>query len=528
MKWFIINFSLATLCVLMFAGLLAAQDEIKFERKSMRMAALDKNENITSSIVTRPSTLTKIDDRQNAIPSLSKYISGSMLEVIDTLNYPLAGTKALYTADDGGYVTGNNLYGDLAKANYYATNSTISLTGVLFDFAIAVGGDPTIEIAIWDNSGLNNSPGSIISSHTINLNEIKNDVLNEQMTFISFDTPVLLTTSFYAGFVLPTVVGDTLAVYSNTDGDTNPGIAWEMWSDGTWLPINSNDTWSRDIAMSVFPIIVGSSQIETDTLNFPLAGGYVYYYLEGGGGYQTGNNMFGDLAKANFFQNDQNMFITGVLMEFAVATGGNPNIELALWDNSGANGSPGAKIGSQYVSLNTIKNQINNQQLTYVAFNPPVSVSASFFAGFMLPTTADDTLVVWSNTDGDTNPSTAWELWESNQWYSFNHPDSWGLNIALAVFPIVQNTLGMDENNTEDLIKVFPNPSNGFFSIFSEMFNDEQAILSIHRIDGTLINTRAFRNTDLLSFDLSNEPAGIYFLTFETDSKYIIKKLLKR
>ena len=188
----------------------------------------------------------------------------------------------------------------------------------------------------------------------------------------------------------------------------------------------------------------------------------------------------------------------------------------------------GQKSEVRYVSLNTIKNHINNQQLTYVAFNPPVSVSTPFYAGFMLPTAEGDTLVVWSNTDGDTNPSTAWELWESNQWYSFNHPDSWGLNIALAVFPIVQNTLGMDENNTEDLIKVFPNPSNGFFSIFSEMFNDEQAILSIHRIDGTLINTRAFRNTELLSFDLSNEPAGIYFVTFETDSKYIIKKLVKR
>ena len=527
MKSYILNFSLASLCIIMLTSLLEGQDKIHFERTSKKMAVYDKTENINTSAVFRPSYLSKTVDDKKAIPYFGQYYAGSVLEVIDTLNYPLAGTKALYTSNGGGYVTGNNEYGDLAKANFYAISSSISLTGILFDFAVAGGSYPSVEIVIWDNSGVNNSPGSIIMSDSVNLDAIKNDITNQIMTFISFDPPVLLSTSFYAGFVLPTAAGDTLAVYSNTDGDTNPGIAWEKWDNGTWLPISSNLTWSRDIAMSIFPIVAGSSQIETDTLNFPLPGEYAVY-ITNQNAYVTGNNEYGDLAKANFFPNNQNWVITGVLMEFAYATGGNPNIELALWNNTGANGSPGAKIGSQNVPLNTIKNHINNQQLTYVAFNPPVSVSASFYAGFMLPTTTGDTLVIWSNTDGNTNPSTAWELWESNQWYSFTHPDSWGLNIALAVFPIVQNTLGIDENNLGDVIKVFPNPSNGLFSVVSEMFNDEPVILSIHRIDGTLISTRILRNPDLLSIDLRNEPAGIYFMTFETDSKCFIKKLVKR
>ena len=167
MKWFIINFSLASLCVLMFAGLLAAQDEIKFERKSMKMAALDKTENINTSAVFRPSYLSKTVDDKKAIPYFGQYYAGSVLEVIDTLNYPLAGTKALYTSNGGGYVTGNNEYGDLAKANFYAISSSISLTGILFDFAVAGGSDPSVEIVIWDNSGVNNSPGSIISCQVL-------------------------------------------------------------------------------------------------------------------------------------------------------------------------------------------------------------------------------------------------------------------------------------------------------------------------------------------------------------------------
>jgi PKD repeat protein len=606
MKNIIIYFCFVTIFLVSIPNLLKAQsqDQPARDSKAMLTKAASKGVEIT-------------DDSRKASYVIShrdllNHNKSSILETLDTLNYPLEGTKTYYKADSGGYVTGNNIYGDLAKANYFEFCQYGYLNGILFDFAHATGGNPSIEIAIWDNSGPNNSPGIVKATTSINLNTIKNDISNQQMTYIPFDPPVLLTTSFYAGVVLPTSAGDTLVIWSNTDGDTNPGIAWEKWSTGAWCPISSNQSWSRDIALAIFPVIdynlsleanfiassvnipigqsirfqdistgnpstygwsfeggtpaisseqnpvvtynesgtfnvvltvendtalntrsisdyitVGATSMEINTLNYPLVGEYIVY-VTNQNGFVTGNNEYGDLAKANFFFNDQNLFITGILMEFAYATGGNPCVEFSIWDNTGTNGSPGAKIGSQYLALNTIKNDITNEQLTYATLNTPINVLSSFYAGFILPTTAGDTLVVWSNTDGDTDPSTAWELWESNQWYSFTHPDSWGLNIALAVFPVVQNTLGIDENNMEDVIKVFPNPSNGFFSVVSEMFNDEPVILSIHRIDGTLINTRILRNPELFSVDLRNEPAGIYFVTFETDSKCFIQKLVKR
>jgi hypothetical protein len=450
------------------------------------------------------------------------------LEYIDTLNYPLAGTKALYTADNGGYVTGNNNFGDLAKANFYATTSTMSLTGILFDFAIAIGGNPSIEIVIWDNSGVNNSPGSIIASGSINLDIIKNDIANQLMTYVSFNPPVLLTTSFYAGFILPTSVGDTLAVYSNTDGDTNPGIAWEKWNTDDWYPISSNLTWSLDITMSIFPIVISETQIEMDTLNYPLAGEYGVYITEGNG-YVSGNNEYGDLAKANFFPNNLNRTITGVLMEFVYATGGNPTIELAVWNNSGTGGSPGTKIGSQNISLNTIKTHINDEQATYVAFDPPVNVTSSFYAGFMLPTTTGDTLAIWSNTDGDTNPTTAWELWTNDQWHSFNGGEgTWELDIALAVYPIVQYTLGATENSIEELITIFPNPSHGFYTISSKLFKSESIRYSVYKSDGTIISSGINKDVDMVKIDLTSEPAGIYLLKVEVNSTHYFRKLMKR
>jgi PKD repeat protein len=531
---------------------------------------------------------------------------------IDTLNYPLPGTRTYYISDGGGYVTGNNEYGDLAKANYFEMNQPCILTGILFDFVHAIGGNPEIQIVVWDNTGQNNSPGSIKATSFVSLETIKTDITNNQKTYIPFVPPVFLTTSFYAGIVLPTAEGDTLALWSNTDGDTNPGIAWEKWKSGTWYPMRSNLTWSLDIAMAIFPVVddevpltadfsanltniqigqsvnfqdlsIGSPEawewifeggdpaISTvqnpqvtyqedgifdvtlvvwkneesstkianeyihvsgtlieiiDTLNYPLAGEYGIYNTPAKG-YVTGNNEYGDLAKANFFQNNQNLSITGVLMEFAYATGGNPNIEIALWNNSGTNGSPGIKIGSVNVLLNAIKNHISNNQLTYVAFNPPINVVSSFYAGFMLPTSPGDTLVIWSNTDGDTNPTTAWELWDSNQWYSFTHPDSWGLKIALAVFPIVQKFLAIDESNIKDMIEVFPNPSNGLYSIVSELFTNRSVSLTISKTDGTIIRNATQRNKESILINLTNELSGIYFLRINLDSEIFFQKLIK-
>jgi PKD repeat protein len=534
----------------------------------------------------------------------------AVTEIIDTLIYPLAGNYALYVSDGGGFVTGNNEFGDLAKANYYEPSGKMNLKGILFDFAHATGGNPAIAINIWDNNGTNGSPGTIKATASVNLEAIKNDIINNQMTYVPFNPPVLLINSFYAGIVLPTVVGDTLALFSNTDGDTSPGIAWEKWDNGIWAPISSNQTWSLDIAMTIFPvvewllsadftanptnvqvgqsvsfydqstgyptvwewvfeggepatsnlqnpvvhynepgsfdvtltvwkesesdsktisdyIIAGGGLVEIDTLNFPLPGEYAIYITEQNG-FVTGNNEYKDRAKANFFQNNQSLYITGVLVEYAYATGSNPNIQIAVWDNSGSGGKPGTKLAGYDVPLNTIKNHINDQILTFAPFYPPINVTTSFYAGFILPTAAGDTLVVWSNMDGDIYPGIAWEQWENLQWYSFSNTSSWQLNLALAIFPVVQTTLGLEEFNLNDGILISPNPSTGLYSLEIEPGKNKTTDLSVFRADGLLVSKTKYQSGENLSIDLSDEPSGVYFLNIETGSKIYVRKLIKQ
>jgi hypothetical protein len=177
----------------------------------------------------------------------------------DTVRYPLPGSYTLYhvVGDSYGYVAGNNSTGDKAKANLvFEYPSGMEVKGVLFDFAIAKNGsgsDPDITFAIWDNTGDQGSPGALKASATKPLSQIVQDVNDQKMTYIEFSTPVPVTDLFYAGVVLPVTTGDTLALWTNRNGDVLAGEAWEQWSTGTW--IHYYFRWELAVANAIFPVM---------------------------------------------------------------------------------------------------------------------------------------------------------------------------------------------------------------------------------------------------------------------------------
>ena len=583
------------------------QDLKKEARSSVRI----------KSAVKQAGTLTINDQNTKYLRSFllsSKFhsaIKNAKLDEIDTLNFPLVGTYTIYSSGNGGYVTGNNGWYDKAKANKFVIPQACQLTGILFGFYKATGGPANIEIAVWDNSGENNIPGEIINSTTVSLSSIQNDISNNQMTYVAFDEPITITTTFYAGIILPASAGDTLVIWSNTDGDVVPGTAWEQQSDNSWYPMFHQYSWGRNLVQAIFPIVeyndlplmadfmaspthiqpegsvtftdlstgnpisrlwtfeggypatstepnlvvvyeeegtydvtltvendtaqdtktvedyitVANSIIEVDTLNYPLQGQYVYYVSDSG--YFSGNNSYGDLAKANYFSNVGNKYITELLFEFAIGTGGVSSVEFAVWNSNGANNSPGSKIAFQMLPLDGILEDISTQSFTHVVFNTPVLVNGSFYAGVMLPTTTGDTLVVWSNQNGETDPGIAWELWENNEWYTFK--ESYGQDVALAIFPIVQNTLNVNEFSESRKLHVLPNPSDGHFIIDLTENMNMKLHLEIFNISGKRIWDRTFGNrTNSISCDISEFPAGVYMLKVTDGKETYSQKILKK
>ena len=205
--------------------------------------------------------LTVSDSANTSTFTREDYIMVVEPGIWDTIAWPLIGEKTYYIVINGesGYVSGNNSFGDLAKASYFSglTNGS-QITAGIFDFAIAertMTNDIPIKFNIWDNNGPYSTPGDILGTSEKKISEIVYDVQTQSPTIIFFNPPVQFDGSFYLGVELPQIVGDTLALFTNTNGDVIAGNAWEQHSSENWYPYSDETfSWGMDLDHAIFPI----------------------------------------------------------------------------------------------------------------------------------------------------------------------------------------------------------------------------------------------------------------------------------
>ncbi len=184
-------------------------------------------------------------------------------QTCDTLqNTTALDTLALYTLGANGYLSGNNSYGDLAKAEFYTNTQSINVNGAFFLFGRGVvNGAGSITANVWDASGAGGTPGAVpvATSAAVNISTIIQAVNNNfQYIYIPFTTPPTITGNFYVGFTLPTGTGDSVAIFTTSVNSPSVGQGWEQWSDGTWH--NYNDAWDQvipgfEVSNIIYPAI---------------------------------------------------------------------------------------------------------------------------------------------------------------------------------------------------------------------------------------------------------------------------------
>lgn len=181
-------------------------------------------------------------------------------QVCDTLfnNDPTTGTPTIYINPyNGGFLSGTNGFGDLAKADYYDYQGTNShVLGAFFLFGVADFGSAasTLEVVVWDGS--TGTPGAELGSQSYPIAQIASNIASFQPTFVPFSTPVDINGAFFLGFRIPNAAnGDTIAVATNTIGDIPAGFgtAWEQWSDGSWH--SYLDAWGEEFVHGMSPIV---------------------------------------------------------------------------------------------------------------------------------------------------------------------------------------------------------------------------------------------------------------------------------
>ncbi len=132
----------------------------------------------------------------------------------------------------------------------------------------------------------------------------------------------------------------------------------------------------------------------------------------------------------------------------------------------------------------------------------------------------------WSsggNAQIETIDSTGTGIGSTNVWVVVE--DQYGCEATDTVKITFEICTGIDENGEKPVLSVYPNPTNGNFSIDLGAEYDE-IFVTLLDIYGKIISKEIFNRSQLLNLSI-DEPAGIYFLKVEVDSKPAVIRLLK-
>ncbi len=90
----------------------------------------------------------------------------------------------------------------------------------------------------------------------------------------------------------------------------------------------------------------------------------------------------------------------------------------------------------------------------------------------------------------------------------------------------VTGTTGIIENDFGNELHLYPNPTDGNFSI--DLADSYSAVtITISDLNGKLLQSKIFNESQLLNLNLT-EPAGIYLLRIESDTKNTVIPLMKK
>ncbi len=198
----------------------------------------------------------------------------------DTLYDPFGSNASafhLYGNSGGGYIAGSNSFGDLAKAQEFASpQQSVEVTGVICWIAAKTDEGANVTANLYDLDGqgtdlsgsINNAPGSILATGSLALERVDTSGF---FTHIEFDTPTTVSSGFAVGLDFSGFGNDDgIGIVSNADGDANGHeFAWEKWSDGDWYTMNQawNSQSDGDFDLGIFPVVCPVTVTDIDDLS---------------------------------------------------------------------------------------------------------------------------------------------------------------------------------------------------------------------------------------------------------------------
>lgn len=189
----------------------------------------------------------------------------------DSIGWPIpAGLTITFFGipNNGGYLAGNNEYGDIAKGNFFDMTGTTAnyVSRIILGLGPtngANGGNLTKVVNIRVLDGSTGTPGAIIGTYASTLEEM--NFRRNNLTLVTFSTPVPIPASkkifLFLEFPTLTWIKDADATTKDsitllTTGNTQPAtnIAWEQWNNNSYVSIPA--AWSGlKMIMHFYPLV---------------------------------------------------------------------------------------------------------------------------------------------------------------------------------------------------------------------------------------------------------------------------------
>lgn len=266
-------------------------------------------------------------------------------------------------------------------------------------------------------------------------------------------------------------------------------------------------------------------------INYPLKGD-LKVYPDSNGGYKTGNNSKKVIALANsFVTNDIYNYLERVYYKFGVVKSRFPDhyVRFAVWEADGDFGPPSKLVDMDSLKFTTILDSFNENRFsrinTYHWLWWPWP--KMFYIGLFLPQSPGDTLALVSNSDKDTIPGTAWEMWSDSTWHPFYDSNSWDIDISLAIFADMYRVINDITEVGSIRGKIYPNPASGYFEIKTP-YNRKMELCLFNNLGERIFSWQGVPENGKKRFDVSELPPGIYFIqvlsgNVKTSHKLIIE-----
>jgi hypothetical protein len=265
--------------------------------------------------------------------------------------------------------------------------------------------------------------------------------------------------------------------------------------------------------LAITAVITALSLNAQDTLT-EFFTGTVNFYTAQGGGYVTGNNAYGDLAKGMRYNSETGMTgggtINSVLFSVpAKADAGSASLTVKIYAYSPTD-TLGAELGSSTVLLSAIDTNAAGYSMAEgmpynvtATFSPAVTVPGDIIVMVYLPTGTGNAIVIPSNTTGDFAfaGTHTFEIWNDGSIHDFASAWQGGVNVAMPIFLAGDLTLGIADNEMIQA-SAYPNPANDVLNIKA---GEAITSVSVMTMDGKIVGT-----SSTTSVNVADLNAGMY------------------